>query len=151
MTFRHRMPVLLACAFAACATPPPPGRDDAAGAVVPRDQEMIGPIPGPSHEDPRRENPFGNDPDAARAGRSAFVSFNCYGCHGFHGGGGMGPSLRDRDWIYGPSAEMIYDAIARGRANGMPAWGTRLPEKTIWQLVSYIQTLSSDSEIDPPI
>lgn len=139
------------CLLSACArVQGASGGDDVIGAAAPSVGPTIGPTPGPQPEPPQRENPYRDDSDAAHAGRSAFVSFNCYGCHGGHGGGGMGPSLRDRDWIYGASSALIFDAIARGRANGMPAWGARLPERTIWQLVTYIQTLSTDGEVDPP-
>ena len=149
-----RRAILLGCccsSFLACARLQDSlSAEEIVESALPSAEATIGPIPGPGAHSTPRENPYAADSDAAREGRSVFVSFNCYGCHGGHGGGGMGPSLRDRDWIYGSSAELIYDAIARGRANGMPAWGTRLTEERIWQLVSYIQTLSTDSEIEPP-
>lgn len=110
----------------------------------------IGPTPGSSGPQVTVRNPYEQDTAAARAGRQNYVRFNCYGCHGGHGGGGMGPSLRDPDWLYGRSAEHIYDSIARGRARGMPAWQARLPEVEIWRLVSYVQTLGTSSEVDPP-
>jgi cytochrome c oxidase cbb3-type subunit 3 len=110
----------------------------------------IGPIPGPNHARSEVGNPFQGDTTVARDGRRAFVQFNCYGCHGGHGGGGMGPSLRDPDWVYGSSPALIFDAIARGRAKGMPSWGARLTDTQIWQLVTYIQTLATDDEPEPP-
>jgi cytochrome c oxidase cbb3-type subunit III len=110
----------------------------------------IGPIPGPNIARRELTNPLQGDSSAARDGRRAFVQFNCYGCHGGHAGGGMGPSLRDADWIYGSSPGLIFDAIARGRANGMPSWAERLSENQIWQLVTYIQTLRTGSEPEPP-
>ena len=79
-----------------------------------------------------------------------FVAFNCSGCHGGHAGGGMGPSLRDQDWIYGGKPAELYGSIADGRAHGMPAWGTRLPPAVIWQLVSYIDSLRTPDEPEPP-
>lgn len=62
----------------------------------------------------------------------------------------MGPSLRDDTWIYGKSPEHIFSSISQGRARGMPAWGTLLPEEQIWKLVSYVHTLGSDEEASPP-
>jgi cytochrome c oxidase cbb3-type subunit 3 len=62
----------------------------------------------------------------------------------------MGPSLRDRVWIYGNRDDQIFDSIAHGRSNGMPAWGTKIPESQVWQLVAYIQTMGSPQEPDPP-
>jgi mono/diheme cytochrome c family protein len=110
----------------------------------------ISPPPGGTRSHPEPVNPLSGDVPAAREGRKAFVQFNCYGCHGFHAGGGMGVSLRDQDWIYGGSEAQIFGSIARGAANGMPSWGQRLTEQQIWTLVTYIRTLATDSEIDPP-
>jgi cytochrome c oxidase cbb3-type subunit 3 len=62
----------------------------------------------------------------------------------------MGPSLRDRTWLYGNSDAHIFDSIAEGRARGMPAWGTKLPEDQIWKLVAYIQSLHTSREPQPP-
>ena len=75
---------------------------------------------------------------------------NCAGCHGGHAGGGMGPSLRDKDWIYGSSAGHIHDSIVEGRAHGMPTWGTKLPDEQIWKLTAYIQSLRTSQEPQPP-
>ena len=62
----------------------------------------------------------------------------------------MGPSLRDVDWLYGSSDEAIFSSIAEGRGKGMPAWGSRIPDEQIWKLVSYIRSLRTASEPDPP-
>ena len=110
----------------------------------------VGPIPGPRQEPPVVKNPYAGDDAALQSGRKLFVAFNCSGCHGGHAGGGMGPSLRDEDWIYGNKPAEIYDSISQGRAHGMPAWGTLLPPQYIWQLVGYIQSLRSPQEPDPP-
>jgi cytochrome c oxidase cbb3-type subunit 3 len=125
-------------------------RTVAASAAPPPAQSPVGPIPGPMKDVAERTNPYANDPKALAQGRLLFVSFNCSGCHGGRAGGGMGPSLRDQDWIYGGKSRDIFDSIAQGRANGMPAWGTMLPEQTIWQLTAYIQSLRTPSEPSPP-
>jgi cytochrome c oxidase cbb3-type subunit III len=62
----------------------------------------------------------------------------------------MGPSLRDVDWIYGDSDANVFSSIAEGRAHGMPAWGTKLPEEQIWKLTAYIKSLRTPLEPDPP-
>jgi cytochrome c oxidase cbb3-type subunit 3 len=98
-----------------------------------------------------RANPYTQDPIALAEGRRLFVWYNCYGCHGGHAGGGMGPSLRDVTWIYGNSDANIFNSIAEGRANGMPAWGTKLPEDQIWKIVAYIKSLRTPLEPQPPI
>ena len=105
---------------------------------------------GTATETVNRTDPFAGDPMAAQTGRRLFVWYNCYGCHGGHGGGGMGPSLRDKVWLYGGSDDEIFDSIAEGRSKGMPAWGTKIPEQQIWQLVTYIKTMRTLAEPDPP-
>jgi cytochrome c oxidase cbb3-type subunit III len=62
----------------------------------------------------------------------------------------MGPSLRDKVWLYGGSDDQIFASIAEGRAKGMPAWGSKIPEVQIWQLVTYIKSMRKLAEPDPP-
>lgn len=119
-------------------------------AARPAVYEPVGPVPGPGLSGPGPANPYASLPAALQQGRQNFVWFNCAGCHGDHGGGGMGPSLRDEDWIYGSSDADIFDSIAEGRAHGMPSWGTRLPQETIWQLTAYIRSLRTEREPEPP-
>ena len=106
----------------------------------------VGPIPGPRPEAGATSNPATSEKATPAEGRRLFLQFNCYGCHGGRAGGGMGPSLRDPDWIYGNSPGNIYSSISEGRGKGMPAWGPRLPERQIWQLVAYIRSLGTDDE-----
>lgn len=148
MSTTIRIAMFICLALAACTSA---RSDNQVRPNAPNAQISIGPVPGPPQEHTAISNPFLNDANAALEGRRAFMRFNCYGCHGGHGGGGMGPSLRDRDWIYGESSAQIFDSIARGRANGMPSWGTRIPEQTIWQLTTYIETLASGNEPEPAI
>jgi cytochrome c oxidase cbb3-type subunit III len=108
------------------------------------------PVRGSGSESLNRTDPFTGNAMAAAAGRRLFVWYNCYGCHGGHGGGGMGPSLRDKVWLYGGRDDQIFDSIAQGRPKGMPAWGTRIPQDQIWQLIAYIRSMRTLSEPDPP-
>lgn len=110
----------------------------------------VGPVPGPDRALPLPANPFANDPVAREAGRQLFNRYNCSGCHGTHGGGGMGPSLRDEDWIYGGSDADIFSSISEGRAHGMPAWGTKIPAMQVWQLAAYIKSMRTPDEPEPP-
>jgi len=87
-------------------------------------------------------NPLANDPDAVQRGMKDFDAFNCSGCHMANAGGGMGPSLSDDIWIYRSSAANIYLDIVQGRQAGMPAFGAMLPDRTVWELVAYIQSIS---------
>jgi cytochrome c oxidase cbb3-type subunit 3 len=136
-------------AGAAAAQPAPSGERAGAAAAPGPEQAAIGPIPGVGEPEPRK-NPVAGDPNALQNGRSLFVTMNCAGCHGTHAGGGMGPSLRDEAWIYGGNAGDIFNSIAQGRANGMPAWGTMLPEPSIWNITAYIESLRTPNEPDPP-
>jgi cytochrome c oxidase cbb3-type subunit 3 len=110
----------------------------------------VGPVPGPGPDDIGPANPYAADRAAAGAGRRLFRQFNCSGCHGEHGGGGMGPSLRDYDWRYGSEDMRIFSSIAEGRADGMPAWHTRLEQDQIWRLVAYIRAMRTSNEPEPP-
>jgi cytochrome c oxidase cbb3-type subunit 3 len=87
-------------------------------------------------------NPLADDPDAVVRGMHDFDNFNCSGCHMANGGGGMGPALSDSKWLYRESAGNIYLDIAQGRSAGMPAFGAMLPDRTIWELVAYVQSIS---------
>jgi len=88
------------------------------------------------------KNPLADDPDAVVRGMHDFDNFNCSGCHMANGGGGMGPSLSDSKWLYRDSDANIYLDIAQGRGAGMPAFGAMLPDRTIWELVAYVQSIS---------
>ena len=94
------------------------------------------------------ENPYTGDASAIATGRALFLQYNCYGCHGGRAGGGIGPSLRDSVWIYGSSDTQLFATITEGRPAGMPAWGGRIPEDQIWQLISYIRSLRTAQEPD---
>lgn len=96
------------------------------------------------------KNPYAGDRDAWMQGKKLFKAMNCAGCHAPGGGGGMGPPLSDSHWIYGGLPGQIYLSIQHGRPNGMPQWGTVLPSKAIWELVTYVETLSQPNpEFEP--
>lgn len=63
----------------------------------------------------------------------------------------MGPSLRDKDWIYGNRDDQIFDSIIHGRSQGMPAWGSKIPDIQVWELVAYIKSMGMPDEPDPPV
>jgi cytochrome c oxidase cbb3-type subunit 3 len=96
---------------------------------------------------PRGRSAPGNAWDVSQ-GQQLYVWFNCAGCHGPGGGGNIGPPLMDSEWRYGSSPEQIYQSIAGGRPNGMPAFGGKIPEQQIWQLVAYVRALSSNVPLD---
>jgi cytochrome c oxidase cbb3-type subunit 3 len=121
-----------------------------AASVPPPITTAVGPIPGPEQNPSRPANPFAADAAAMADGRALFVRMNCSGCHGGRAGGGMGPSLRDEDWLYGNTDAQIFSTIAEGRAHGMPSWGSKLTTEQVWKLVTYIKSLRTASEPQRP-
>jgi cytochrome c oxidase cbb3-type subunit III len=134
-------------ATCACGRTPPSG---GASAAPPPVVTAVGPIPGPPGDSPSPANPYANDRTAMAEGRQLFVRFNCSGCHGGRAGGGMGPSLRDVDWIYGNRDAQLFSSIAEGRAHGMPSWQPRMTADQMWKLVTYIKALRTRNEPQPP-
>ena len=99
--------------------------------------------PGGSQPPAVVANPsYGNAYDISE-GQRLFSWYNCSGCHS-NGGGGMGPPLIKQEWIYGGEAANLFDTIVKGRPNGMPTWGGRIPENQIWQLVAYIRSMNQE-------
>ena len=78
---------------------------------------------------------------AVGEGKRLYQAYNCNGCHA-NGGGGMGPALMDAKWIYGSEPQNIYSTIVEGRPNGMPAFGGKIADQQVWQLVAYVRSLS---------
>ena len=90
-------------------TPSPPG--PAALQQVP----VSAIFPGGATFPPQIKNPAAGDPAAIERGMQAFQSMNCVGCHAPNGGGGMGPALSERQFIYGHEPANIYLSIYQGR------------------------------------
>jgi cytochrome c oxidase cbb3-type subunit 3 len=134
----------LACLVAAGCTRSPAAAEGGRAVIG----QPVGPVPGVGDITPVA-NPL-DERVARQEGRRLFVRYNCSGCHGGRGGGGMGPSLRDPDWLYGATPDRIYNSIAQGRGQGMPAWGVRIPDKQIWQLTAYINALRTADEPEAP-
>ncbi len=78
---------------------------------------------------------------ALATGKRLWSWYNCDGCHA-NGGGGSGPALMDDVWIYGGDARTIYQTIAEGRPNGVPAYGERMPKDQLWQLTAYVRSMA---------
>jgi cytochrome c oxidase cbb3-type subunit III len=98
-------------------------------------------IPGAVSVQPNIKIPTMDDA-AAQRGMKAFTAFNCVGCHMGNGGGGMGPALSNRFFIYGSEPQNIYLSIVQGRPKGMPAWGALLPDEIVWDIVAYVKRIS---------
>ena len=87
-----------------------------------------------------RANPLAASPAAATQGEKLFASMNCDGCHGGGAIGFAAPSLVDGRWRYGGEDSIVFRSIAGGRPRGMPAFGSLLDDRTIWQLVTYLRS-----------
>lgn len=93
-------------------------------------------IPTPPNSNMYQESAY-----AVSEGQKLFEQYNCVGCHA-HGGGGIGPPLMDRNWIYGSEAGNIFATIMQGRPNGMPSFRNRIPEYQAWELAAYVRSLA---------
>ena len=97
--------------------------------------------PGPPMPARRMSNPFEGNAHAVGEGKKLYAQYNCSGCHA-NGGGAIGPPLMDDEWIYGSEAANIFATVVEGRPQGMPAYGGRIPEYQVWQIVSFVRSMS---------
>jgi len=88
-------------------------------------------------------NPYNGSAYDISEGQRLFNWYNCSGCHA-NGGGGIGPPLIKKEWIYGGEPANLFDTIVKGRPNGMPSWGGRIPEYQIWQIVAYVRSMNGE-------
>ena len=92
-------------------------------------------------------NPYEGNAGAVATGEKLFVAYNCIDCHGAGGSGAMGPSLADGRWHFGGTSPEVYESIAQGRPEGMPAWGALLSSDQIWALVTYVRSLERGKNV----
>jgi mono/diheme cytochrome c family protein len=98
---------------------------------------------------PPSSPPIGpNDPRIPQYQKNAYqISqggrlFSWYGCQSCHGEQAKGAAdLGDDRWRNGGSFDQVWTSIARGRADGMPAYQGRVPDEQIWQLTAYVRDL----------
>lgn len=86
-------------------------------------------------------NPYNATAYDISEGQRLYDWYNCSGCHA-GGGGAIGPPLIKQSWIYGGEPANLFDTIVKGRPNGMPSWGGRIPEYQIWQIIAYVRSLN---------
>lgn len=79
----------------------------------------------------------------AAAGKAHYDTL-CAACHGADGAGNTAlgaPTLSDRIWLHGGSAEAVRRTIALGRNGVMPAHGERLGETRVKLTAAYVISL----------
>jgi cytochrome c oxidase cbb3-type subunit 3 len=112
-----------------------------ASTTVPADSTRLSELQvGGTSAPPALKNAYEENAYAVSQGQRLYSWYNCVGCHA-HGGGGSGPALMDDKWIYGHRPENIFATIVQGRPNGMPAFGGKIPEAQVWQLVAYVRSM----------
>jgi cytochrome c oxidase cbb3-type subunit 3 len=135
--------LLAAAALTGCRRDPAPivtgGPPEGIGSALVRTSELVA---GGRSTDTNLQNPYQGQRNVLADGRRYYTWFNCAGCHGAAGGGGIGPPLADRDWIYGGEPAHIFLSIAQGRPNGMPSFAGQIPDDQIWKIVTFVGTLS---------
>ena len=119
---------------------------NARGKPLPETGPLVSAVMDSRHPDPRAGDNL-NNAEAVSQGQLYFDWMNCAGCHA-NGGGGMGPALMDSKWRYGSSMADIVQTIAEGRPNGMPAFAGKLTPQQMWQLASYVRSLSANDRFD---
>jgi cytochrome c oxidase cbb3-type subunit 3 len=135
--------VVAACALlaASCEREARRYQEPAASAVTPKGSEGARLQAGGVMKAESSSNPAEANAYAVAQGKRLFGWYNCVGCHA-HGGGGSGPALMDDKWLYGHEPANVFASIVEGRPNGMPAFGGRIPESQVWQLVGYVRSMS---------
>jgi cytochrome c oxidase cbb3-type subunit III len=77
--------------------------------------------------------------DKALSTARNLFGLNCSTCHGSDARGAKGfPNLTDNDWLWGGSADAIYQTISQGRMGIMPAWGAALGDAGVDEVTTYV-------------
>jgi cytochrome c oxidase cbb3-type subunit 3 len=88
---------------------------------------------------PLRENPYENDVKAVAEGKGIYRE-HCAGCHEVSLKGDVGPDLTAH-LKYGETDAPMYESIANGRPNGMPAFAESLGRDRIWKVLAYVDSV----------
>lgn len=80
------------------------------------------------------------DADVLATGQEIYNT-NCVACHAGNGGGGIGPNLTDKNWIYNGDIKGVFNTISEGAENGMIAWKDILNPEKIQAVASYVLSM----------
>lgn len=87
--------------------------------------------------------------DSVAAGKRLYTRW-CANCHGPTGkgdgpgaaAGGQPADLTDAAWDYGSSEGEIFSVIHDGTSNDMGAYGERMSDAEIWNVVNFVRSLT---------
>jgi mono/diheme cytochrome c family protein len=116
-------------------------RDSAAGKIRQSTYAALAEAPEKARA---KKNPFEGDREAVVVGRKLFEQ-HCSECHERSAGGTRkGPSLL-REEVQQATPGTLFWILTNGVVRkGMPVW-SKLPEQQRWQIVSFLQSLKSQS------
>jgi cytochrome c oxidase cbb3-type subunit 3 len=129
----------LALGLSACG-----GNSDSGTTMTGSGQDPLGGRTSVQTADPSAGS-YVESPEALADGASLYQVY-CVRCHGAQGEGGIGPSFRDKEFVYGGDTKQVFASIAEGRPKGMPAHGDLLASQQIWHLVAFIESLSKSKQ-----
>ena len=122
----------------------------ALGSVAAAQRSSTAPRKGGNPEAAKRSNPVAATPESIAAGKRAYgqLCANCHGPSGKGDGSGAGAGsqpadLTDAAWDYGSSDGDMFAVIHDGTSADMGAYGERLKETDIWNVINYVRTLAA--------
>jgi len=80
-------------------------------------------------------------PEKVAQGKEIYAT-TCASCHGKEAEGGIGPNLKDEEWLHGGLPDDILATVTNGvAAKGMPAWGPILGPEKVQAVAAYVVSL----------
>jgi cytochrome c-L len=109
-----------------------------------RPEQEITPAVEQFHE--TGENPYSGDPAAVEAGKEIYADL-CQACHLADGSGRIGPSLVDGAGARARTGTDIgvFEITYAGGAGAMQAFGQRLDQDEILQVMAYLEVLGENA------